>query len=133
MENNLDDFIKKKSIQIIEWKNILLIIAIIIFLAAIYFNKRAIAKLLGKESSIDDKTAHSMELSLDVAALIVILISLYVSYEEYLLDKTKDKDLTESIVIMIAWTIAIIPAAIFLYIAMEFPDHDGSTGIEPIV
>jgi len=133
MKDNSDDYINKKAIQIIEVKNVLLIIAIIIFLAGIYFNKKAIEKILGKKSNINEETSRKMDIGIDIVALIVIFISLYIAYEEYLLSEIKGLDLTASILKIIAWIVAIIPATIFLYIAIKFPEDDEATGIEPII
>ena len=133
MKDNSDDAIKKKEIEIIETKNILMIIAIIILLGAIYFNKNAIKEIIGEKTKHSDDFVQGAGIVLDVAALIVILISLYVAYEEYLLNETEELDLTGSTAKIIAWIVAIIPAAIFLYVTIKFPDEDAATGIEPLV
>ena len=124
----LDDDFKKMDIDIIEKKNIVAIIAIIVLLATIFFNINDIKSLKGEDSYLDEEAAKNLDLAIAIVILIIVLTSLYLSYKSYHLEKAQGIDASH--LKIIALTIAIIPAAMFLYAAISAPEGDLTTGAD---
>ena len=131
--NNLEDFYKKLEIKNIEIKNIVIVVAIIVLLASMYFNKNDIKNLSGKKPYMSDGAAKKLDLGIAVMALIIVLVTLYLNYNDYCIEKAMGRDLTSSLLKIIAYTISIIPVSILIYIATTDPEDDMLTGVSAMI
>ena len=130
MTNNLSEYYKKKDINIIEMKNIVVVVAIVVLLGSLYFNSNDIKNLEGKKPYINDEQAKNLDIGIAVMAVAIVLSSLYLSYMSYTVEK--EQGIEASNLKIIAFSISLIPACILLYSAIS-NDDDMITGIEPLI
>ena len=131
--NNMDESQKNTEIGIIEMKNVLLVMGIIVLGSAIIFNNNKIKKILKNNPFLDEKTARNLDVGINLTALIIVVASLCVAYREFAFNQEKGEPLMDSKLRIIAWTISIIPAATFLYLVIIGSNDNDETGTEPLV
>ena len=127
MDENTKDFFKEIEINIIEWKNVVAIVAILVLLATIFFNLEDIKSLKGKGRSLDDGQTRALDIGITIMMLVIVLSSVYLAQKSY--DVEKAQGLEASNLKVIALLIAIIPAGLFVYSAIT-SDSDQVTGLD---
>ena len=129
----MNDALRREEINLIEGKNTVIVTAIIVLLITIYFNCNEIKNLAREKPLLNNKTARTLEIGITIAAVIIIMASIYLSYVQHSIKIRQGKNKTGSELTIIAYFIALISSGIICYVAIMDDEYNDSAGLEPIV
>ena len=133
MKNETDNFFRNESINIIEMKNVIAIVAIVVLLITLYYNDNEIKERLGRSPSLNRLESHKLNIGISLSSVIIIAASVYICVREYLLEQNLGTDTTGNKLKILAFSISFISTLILLYVILNFNDLEEELGTEPIV